>query len=53
MVTAKVADMVEMKNDDILTIETPLVTTKPTVILPFGHKQVKGLVESLPAHKYM
>ena len=44
MVTAKVAGMVEMKNDDVLTTGNPLVTTKPTVILPFGCKQVKGLV---------
>ena len=52
MVTAKVAGIVEMKNDDILTIGTPLVTTKPTVILPFGCKQVKRLVGSLPAWSY-
>ena len=38
MVTAKVAGMGEMKNNDILTIDSPLDTTKPTVILPFGCK---------------
>ena len=52
MVTTKVASMVEMKNDDILTIDAPLVTTKPTGILPFECKHVKGLVGSLPAHSY-
>ena len=36
MVTAKVAGTVEMKNDDIPTIDAPLVTTKPTVNPPFG-----------------
>ena len=37
------------KNNDILTIDAPLVTSKPTVILPFGCKQVNGLVRVLPA----
>ena len=52
MVTTKVAGIVEMKNVDILTIGTPLVTTKPTVIPPFRCKWVKGLVGLLPAHSY-
>ena len=52
MVTAKVPDTVEMKNDDILTINAPLVTTKPIVIPPFGCKQVKGLVGLLPSCSY-
>ena len=52
MVTAKVAGMVETKNDDIITIDAPLVTTKPTVIPPFGCKWVKGLVGLLPTHSY-
>ena len=52
MVSAKVAGIVEMKNNDILTIGTPLVTTKLTVILAFGCKLAKGLVEMLPAHSY-
>ena len=52
MTTAKVAGMVEMKNEDILTIDTPLVTTKPTVILLFGCKQVEGLVGQLPTCSY-
>ena len=38
MVTAQVAGTDEMKNDDIPTMDTPLVTTKPTVIPPFGCK---------------
>ena len=42
MVTAKVAGMVEMKNNDILTIDAPLVTTKPTMILSFRCKWVRG-----------
>ena len=50
ILTAKAAGMVEMKNDDILTTDAPLATTKPTVILPFGCKWVKGLVGLLPAH---
>ena len=41
-----------MKNDDVLATDAPLVTTKPTVILPFGCKLVKGLVGPLPAHSY-
>ena len=49
MVNAKVAGIFEMKNHDILTIDIPLVTTKPTVFAPFGCKWVKGLVELLPA----
>ena len=52
MVTAKVADMVEIKNDDILTIDTPFVTTEPTMIPSFGCNRVKGLVALLPAHSY-
>ena len=43
MVTAKVADTVDMKDDDIPTIDAPLVPTKPIMIPPFGCKQVKGL----------
>ena len=50
MVTAKAAGTVEMKNDDILTIDAPLVTAKSTVIPPFGWKWVKGLVGPLPGH---
>ena len=38
IVTAKVAGTVEMKDNDIPTIDTPLVTTKTTVIPPFGCK---------------
>ena len=52
MVTDKVTGMVKMKNDHILTIDAPLVTTKPTVIPPFGCKWVKGLVGQLPACSY-
>ena len=52
MITAKAAGTVEMKKDDILTIDTPWVTTKPTVIPPFGCKWVKGLVGPLPACSY-
>ena len=51
-VTAKLAGTAEMKNDDILTIDSHLITTKSTVILPFGCKQVKGLVGPLSAHSY-
>ena len=47
IVTAKVVGTVEMKNNDILTIDAPLVTIKPTMILPFGCKSVKGLVGPL------
>ena len=53
MVTAKVAGTVEMENDDIPTIDGPLVTTKPIVIPPFGCNQVKRIVESLPTHSYL
>ena len=52
MVTAKVAGRVEMNDDGIPTIDAPLVTTKPMVILPLGCKRVKGLVESLPVYSY-
>ena len=48
VVMARVAGMVEMKNDNTPSINAPLVTTKPIVIPPFGCKWVKGLVESLP-----
>ena len=47
VVTAKVASTDETKDNDTCTIGAPLVTTKP-VIPPFGCKQVKGLVASLP-----
>ena len=52
MVTGKAAGMLEMKNNDILTIDTPLVTTKPTVTPPFGCKWAQGLVGLLPACTY-
>ena len=38
VVTAKVAGIFKMKNDDIFTIDFHSVTTKPTLILPFGCK---------------
>ena len=38
VITAKVAGMVEMKNEDIFTIDAPLVTNKPTMTLSFGCK---------------
>ena len=39
MVTAKVASMIERKDDGIPTIDAPLVTTKPFMIPPFGCKE--------------
>ena len=52
IVTTKVAGTVEMENEDILTIDAPLVTAKTTMILPFGCKWVKGLVGPLPVCSY-
>ena len=49
---ARVPGTVEMKNVDTPSIDAPLVTTKPIVIPPFGCRQVKGLVESLPVHTF-
>ena len=44
MVTVKVASMVEIKDWWHPTIDAPLVTTKPTMIPPFGCKWEKRLV---------
>ena len=52
IVTVKAVGMVETNRDNILAINTPLVTIKPTVIPPFGCKQVNGLAGCLPAHSY-
>ena len=43
VVTARVAGKVEIIDDAMLSIDAPLVTTKPIAAPPFGCKQVKGL----------
>ena len=52
MVTAKMAGAIEINGEDALTIDAPLTTIKPAVILPFGCKRVKGLAGSMPAYSY-
>ena len=52
MLTARVPGTVEMQDKGIPTVDAPLITTKPIVIPPFGHKWVKGLVESLSVYSY-
>ena len=52
LVTAKVASIVEMKDDGLPTTDAPLLTTWPILIPPFGCKWVKGLVKLLPVHSY-
>ena len=50
VVMAKVVSTAELENNDTPFSDAPLVTTKSTVIPPFGCKWVKGLVESPPVH---
>ena len=50
MVMAEVAGSVDTNHDKTLSINAPLVSTKNIVIPPFGCKQVRGVVESLPVH---